>query len=390
MSAACDVHEKMGTPETLAQPAAEGFSKKLCVILSVVCAVIAIFVALFSLLYDSSTSAPKAQPLDENQLPEVTNLRVVSVTPSSVKVAWNRPPAVFDSYRLTIVTSGTTIGSCMNVTTLDPTETEITCEGLESCTNVNVTVFTQNSTSSELSAGVAFNNIQVPGKEPEPPLNFTFNPVEARRTELHWSPPQVVREVLGPYEVTVCTNPDLCPSRQRGDCREETTPDNSLVLSTMPVTKYCVAIYATASCDRTTKVLKSHALAKTFMTPPFAPGNFTVTATATSPTSIRLNVDPPRERNGNLDGCYAKCFSHDIEQATDCSPDDKIIDLDDLVKSSNYTCRVTFFNNHDGRRLETKQEVGVSTPNGADQQSSHLWIVFLLLSPSFTFAEITA
>lgn len=337
-----------------------------------------------------SFSALEVKPPDERKLPEVTNLRVLSVTPSSVQVAWHVPPGVFDSYRVTIVTSGTTIGSCTNVTTLDPTVTEITCEGLESCTDVSVTVFTQNSTSSELSAAVALNNIQVPGKEPGPPLNFTFDPVEPRRTELHWSPPQVAREVLGPYEVTVCTNPDSCPSRHRGDCREETTPNTSLVLSTMPVTKYCVAIYATASCDRTKKVLESPALVKNFRTPPFAPGKFTVTATATSATSIRLYVHPPREKNGNLDGCTAKCSSPDIEKSAACSPDDKTIDLADLIRSSNYTCRVTFFNNHDGRRLETEQEVGVSTSNGADEQSSHLWIAFLLLSLSSTFAEMSA
>ncbi|CAN8008660.1 unnamed protein product [Ixodes pacificus] len=101
---------------------------------------------------------------------EVTNLRVLSKNSSSVSVAWDKPTAVFEVYKVIFHTSGTGIGTCLNETILNHAETQITCEGLESCTTLNVTVFTQNPSSSpEVSAGVTLSNIQVPGKGRDPP-----------------------------------------------------------------------------------------------------------------------------------------------------------------------------------------------------------------------------
>ncbi|KAM7289644.1 uncharacterized protein ISCGN_029773 [Ixodes scapularis] len=155
----------------------------------------------------------------------------------------------------------------------------------------------------------------------------------------------------------------------------------SLVLSTKPVTDYCVVIHSTASCSK--QVHKSQAAVKHFKTPAFAPGNFTVTATATSPSSIRLHIDPPKEKNGNLDGCSAQCSSSGKKYDINCTPDDVDIEVKDLIPSSQYTCRVTFYNNHEGQRLETTEEVGALTPNGAEQQSS-------LTSPSERFLPASA
>ncbi|KAM7306592.1 fibronectin-like [Ixodes scapularis] len=109
------------------------------------------------------------------------------------------------------------------------------------------------------------------------------------------------------------------------------------------------------------------------------PGKFTVTAAATSPSSIRLLIDPPKEKNGNLDGCSSQCSSSENKYEINCAPDNVDIEVKDLIPSSQYTCRVTFYNNHEGQRLETTQEVGVLTPNRADQQSSHLWLIFLIM-----------
>ncbi|CAN7941032.1 unnamed protein product, partial [Ixodes hexagonus] len=298
-----------------------------------------------------------------SDLSEVTNLRVVLVTPSSVSVAWNRPPAVFDAYKLIFSTSGTSIGSCKNGTTLDPTVTQITCENLESCTLFGVTVFTQKSSSfAEVSAGVTLNNIQVPGKDPGPPLDITFNPIGPKSTALHWSQPQIVWESLGPYEVTVCANADSCPSSQQGGCHEEKRSATDLNLTTTPATNYCIVIHSTASCFG--KIYKSQAAAKMFRTPAFAPGQFTVTATARSPTSIQLVIDPPKEKNGNLDGCTVQCSSSENQRNANCTPDNLNIVVDGLTPGGQYTCSVTFYNIHEGKRLETTQEVGAFTQNG--------------------------
>ncbi|XP_040067214.1 fibronectin-like, partial [Ixodes scapularis] len=309
---------------------------------------------------------------------KVTNLRVLFRTPSSVSLAWNRPPAVFEGYKVIFRTSGTRIGTCLNGTTLDPTQTQITCENLESCTTLDVTVFTQkSSSSSEISAGVTLSDIQVPGKDPGPPMDIKHDPIAPRKTKLHWTPPQLVWEPLGPYKVTVCPNPDSCPSSQQVGCHEEETRAMSLVLNTTPVTDYCVVIHSTASCFG--QVHKSQAAFKTFKTRAFAPGKFTVTAAATSPSSIRLLIDPPKEKNGNLDGCSSQCSSSENKNEINCAPDNVDIEVKDLIPSSQYTCRVTFYNNHEGQRLETTQEVGVLTPNRADQQSSYLWLIFLIM-----------
>lgn len=313
-------------------------------------------------------------PLDA----QVTNLRVLSKDSSSVSVAWDKPTAVFEVYKVIFHTSGTGIGTCLNETILNHAETQITCEGVESCTTFNVTVFAQNSSSSpEVSAGVTLSNIQVPGKDPGPPMDIKHDPEDPRKTMLHWTAPQHVWGSLGPYKVTVCANPDSCPSSRQVDCHEYETSNMSLVLSTKPVTDYCVVIHSTASCSK--QVHKSQAAVKHFKTPAFAPGNFTVTATATSPSSIRLHIDPPKEKNGNLDGCSAQCSSSGKKYDINCTPDDVDIEVKDLIPSSQYTCRVTFYNNHEGQRLETTEEVGALTPNGAEQQSSYLWLTFLML-----------
>uniref|UniRef100_A0A131Y754 Putative tyrosine kinase eph ephrin receptor family n=1 Tax=Ixodes ricinus TaxID=34613 RepID=A0A131Y754_IXORI len=341
--------------------------------------VIAVLVAVFRApLYKWLKSFTKEEvPLDA--LPtEVTNLRVLSKNSSSVSVAWDRPTAVFEVYKVIFHTSGTRIGTCLNETILNHTETQITCEGLESCTTLNITVFTQNSSSSpEVSAGVTLSNIQVPGKDPGPPMDIKHDPKDPRKTMLHWTAPQLVWGSLGPYKVTVCANPDSCPSSLQVDCPEYETSNTNLVLNTKPVTDYCVVIHSTASCSN--QVHKSQAAVKDFKTPAFAPGNFTVTATATSPSSIRLLIGPPKEKNGNLDGCSAQCLSSGKKYDINCTPDDVDIEVKGLIPSSQYTCRVTFYNNHEGQRLETTEEDGARTPNRAEQESSYLRLTFLML-----------
>ncbi|KAM7298580.1 uncharacterized protein ISCGN_019170 [Ixodes scapularis] len=370
--------EKKTTPEAL--PTTRQIKREIIryAKYAVPCTVIAALVVAFVLLYESATSTTKAKVPHDTLPTKVTNLRVLFRTPSSVSLAWNRPPAVFEGYKVIFRTSGTRIGTCLNGTTLDPTQTQITCEDLESCTTLDVTVFTQkSSSSSEISAGVTLSDIQVPGKDPGPPMDIKHDPFDPRKTKLHWTPPQLVWEPLGPYKVTVCANPDLCPSSRQVDCYEEETRAMSLVINTTPVTDYCAVIHSTASCFG--QVHKSQAAAKAFKTPAFAPGKFTVTAKATSPSSIRLLIDPPKEKNGNLDGCSAQCSSSENKYETNCAPDDVDIEVKGLIPSSQYTCRVTFYNNHDGQRLETRQEVGVLTPNRADQQSSYPWLIFLII-----------
>ncbi|CAN8031166.1 unnamed protein product [Ixodes persulcatus] len=369
--------EKETTPEAL--PTTKNIKKSNCriyayvaVAVAIAVLVIAVLVALLikygSMLFFFFVSVPT----------EVTNLRVLSKNSSSVSVAWDRPTAVFEVYKVIFHASGTRIGTCLNETILNQTETQITCEGLESCTTLNVTVFAQNSSSSaEVPTGVTLSNIQVPGKDPGPPMDIKHDPKDPRKTMLHWTAPQLVWGSLGPYRVKVCANPNSCPSSRQVDCHESETSNMSLVLNTKPVTDYCVVIHSTASCFK--QVHKSQAAVKNFTTPAFAPGNFTVKATATSPSSIRLLIDPPKEKNGNLDGCSAQCSSSGKKYDTNCTPGDVDIEVKGLIPSSPYTCRVTFYNNHEGQRLETTEEARALTPNRAEQESSYLWLTIFML-----------
>ncbi|KAH7933330.1 hypothetical protein HPB49_011570 [Dermacentor silvarum] len=102
--------------------------------------------------------------------PDVTKLTLLSTGNNYITVAWERPKARFDYYWVSITDDRgekhPNAGSCPNGTIIHPDQTQVTCTGLESCSNVTVTIRTQrNGPPGRTSIGVSLQHIFVPGKD---------------------------------------------------------------------------------------------------------------------------------------------------------------------------------------------------------------------------------
>ncbi|KAL3218852.1 hypothetical protein MRX96_031380 [Rhipicephalus microplus] len=106
-------------------------------------------------------------------LPEVTNLHIVSVGADFFSAGWEKPKVDFDYYWIEVTITNNSrpnisqdvVGSCLNGTLIRPDQTEVTCSHLEPCVNVVFKVWTHISEpSARTSPGVTLTDFFIPGR----------------------------------------------------------------------------------------------------------------------------------------------------------------------------------------------------------------------------------
>ncbi|KAL3250605.1 hypothetical protein MRX96_055448 [Rhipicephalus microplus] len=307
--------------------------------------------------------------------PEVANLTLVAVDGDSFTATWERPEGRFDYYWIEVIddhgSSASSrsephrVGTCTNGTIIHPDQTQVTCGHIDACSNVSLNVRTHvNGPPGRTSAAVTLPGIFIPGTDPDPPKNITVAPESPSKSRLSWEAPTTYTGVLDRYEVKVCYTYESCDAAAEvSTCRDFDTSDTSLHFESTVDTPYCVLITANARCG--SQVLRSPTEASEIRTPSFAPGDFTISATAPSPRSVQVEVFVPEVKNGALDKCSGTIRSRRTEHEFSCNNhDDKsaTITLYELEPGTEYNVTVTFANIYDGREMATRKWTSVTTP----------------------------
>lgn len=306
--------------------------------------------------------------------PEMANVTLARVGQNSFTVTWDRPEGLFDYYVLEVTDGGGSagtephhVGSCANGTILHPEITSVTCGLLEACTNATFRIRTHiNGPPQRTSPGVTLPGIFIPGKEPDSPTSITMIGKSPSLTRIQWEAPVAVSGSLRAYNIKVCDAFTTCAEGEDvSGCIQLETTKTWVEFQSAVDTKYCVMVTASAQCG--SEILVSPPATVEVRTPSFAPGDFEVRATATSPTSAEIRVFVPQEKNGALDKCYGtvrgpggeehdfSCNHHGDYAAT--------VTLTGLNARTPYTCTVTFANVHGGREVTTEKVVLFSTPD---------------------------
>lgn len=308
--------------------------------------------------------------------PVVANLSLVAVAGDSFTATWERPVGRFDYYWVEVIDDGSgaaaggvatphRVGSCSNGTIIHPDQTQVTCGHIDACSNVSLNVRTHVTGPPErTSPAVVLQGIFIPGKDPDPPKNITVAPESPSQSRISWDPPTTYTGVLDKYAVKVCYTFDSCDvGADVSTCREFNTADTSLHFESTVDTPYCVLVTTTTRCGSAT--LRSSPEAAEIRTPSFAPGDFMISATATGPTTVEIEVLAPEVKNGALDKCYGTMRGPGSERNFICNEyGDKssTITLYGLVPGTEYNCTVTFANIYDGREMATRKSISVRTP----------------------------
>ncbi|KAH8031536.1 hypothetical protein HPB51_018982 [Rhipicephalus microplus] len=313
--------------------------------------------------------------------PEVANLTLVAVDGDSFTATWERPEGRFDYYWIEVIDDHASsassrsephrVGTCTNGTIIHPDQTQVTCGHIDACSNVSLNVRTHvNGPPGRTSAAVTLPGIFIPGtgkcahQYPDPPKNITVAPESPSQSRLSWEAPKTYTGVLDRYEVKVCYTYESCDAAADvSTCRDFDTSDTSLHFESTVDTPYCVLITASARCG--SQVLRSPTEASEIRTPSFAPGDFTISATAPSPRSVQVEVFVPEVKNGALDKCSGTIRSRRTEHEFSCNNhDDKsaTVTLYELEPGTEYNVTVTFANIYDGREMATRKWTSVTTP----------------------------
>ncbi|XP_037580254.1 uncharacterized protein LOC119463481 [Dermacentor silvarum] len=114
-------------------------------------------------------------------LPDVTKLTLLAAGNNYITVAWERPKASFDYYWVSVTDDRgekhPNSGSCPDGTIIRQDQTQVTCTGLESCSNVTISIRThRNGPPERTSIGVALPHIFVPGKDCQQNLCYEWVP----------------------------------------------------------------------------------------------------------------------------------------------------------------------------------------------------------------------
>lgn len=307
--------------------------------------------------------------------PEVANLTLVAVEGDSFTATWERPEGRFDYYWIEVIddgggTAGTNaephrVGTCTNGTIIHPDQTQVTCGHIDACSNVSLNVRTHvTGPPGRTSAAVTLPGIFIPGKYPHPPKNITVAPESPSQSRLSWEPPTTYNGVLDQYAVKVCYTYDSCEAAADvSTCRDYDTAVTSLHFESTVDTSYCVLITASARCG--SQVLRSSTEAAEIRTPSFAPGDFTISATAPTPRSVEVEVFVPEVKNGALDKCYGTIRGRGTEREFTCNDRDgksTTVTLYEMEPETEYNVTVTFANMYDGREMATRKWISVATP----------------------------
>ncbi|KAH6925879.1 hypothetical protein HPB50_011498 [Hyalomma asiaticum] len=192
-------------------------------------------------------------------LPDASDLRLVSAADNSITVAWEKPEARFDYYWLSVAVEddeqhgadeNAIVGSCKNGTIIHPDQTRITCTNLKACTRVNVTLRAhRNGPPERTSRGVCLQDIFIVGEEHDPPKNLTVLGKTPSLTHLQWEPPTKVSGRFRVYTVKICDTYESCAVEANATgCVEARTNESWLDFQSTVDTEYCVVISTNSQC----------------------------------------------------------------------------------------------------------------------------------------------
>ncbi|KAH7933425.1 hypothetical protein HPB49_012491 [Dermacentor silvarum] len=237
-------------------------------------------------------------------LPDATNLRLLSAVDNSITVAWERPQARFDYFWLSISDNKDEgrgnaqkgrVGSCGNGTIIHPNQTWATCPNLEACTKVSVTLRTHiNGPPERTSRGVSLQDILIPGEDPDPPRNITMVAKSPSLTRLQWEPSAKAYGRLLAYTVKICDTFKSCSGEANMQgCIELQAHETWLDFQSSVDTKYCGLVTTSSQCGE--QVLHSRAAVAEIRTPvPVLPDVTNLTLKAVDNHYVTVAWDPPR------------------------------------------------------------------------------------------------
>ncbi|KAK8772281.1 hypothetical protein V5799_024475 [Amblyomma americanum] len=310
------------------------------------------------------------------------NVHIEDLGNNSFTLAWERPDGSFDCYSISTVTSrgarsdsgdqGT--GSCAKSSPLLINQTSFTCDNIDECTSISVTVSTIiRGPPLRSSAGVTIRGIFIPGKAPEPPTNLTVLQSSPLAIQVRWNAPHVTPSVgLLSYSVDACELEAAGhPGRQ---CKTHETLDTSLELVIARGAAYWVEVSASTLCDG--HIIKSTPIAAQFASPPREVTNLRLASVGDH--SFSAAWDRP---NGHFDyywvdvtdgslGSKRNGYSHLglCGNATIIPPDQTRMTCTNLEACANVTLRVRTHNN--GPPARTSHGVtlgGIYIPGGAPE-----------------------
>ncbi|KAL3250562.1 hypothetical protein MRX96_055465 [Rhipicephalus microplus] len=130
---------------------------------------------------------------------------------------------------------------------------------------------------------------------------------------------------------------------------------------------YCLAVRITASVLCCAALVVAAIVAGMFLDTTFkreAPGDFEVTVSTISSSSVVLVVSVPLIKNGALDRCYIT-YNHTgggrIFSCNDHRGNASTVKVEGLKPETDYAFTVTFVNIHGGRQAATQKDISVTT-----------------------------
>lgn len=227
-----------------------------------------------------------------------------------------------------------------------------------------------------------------------PPNNITVIYTSPSWTRISWAPANTTCGKIIEYDVEVCVTHESCVAGSSGKhCTKHRTEYSWLVLNSTVGTSYCIQVTARAQCGD--DVLNSTPTFKEIKTPLYAPGDFEVTASATSPSSVLLIVWVPLIKNGALDCCYITYTHTGGGRSFSCNDhggNASTVEVEGLKPQTGYAFTVTFANIHGGREISTSKVISVTTSAAAlnaDEEatdnSGH--VIWLIICGGFIFVS---
>lgn len=217
-----------------------------------------------------------------------------------------------------------------------------------------------------------------------PPVNISAVWTSASQTRIEWAPSVTAMGNSVAYAVSVCDTYGPCFANKRlMGCMHRETAHPWLEFRSNVDTPYCIVLRATSLCG--SDVVVSDPSVMELRTPSFAPGNFKVSANATSPTSAQIVAFLPQVKNGALEVCYITLRGAEVERTFLCSVEDdmaSVTELTDLKPSTEYYLSVTFANMHNGWEMGTRKIISFTTPDvpvdvGNSEQEADGWIIIV-------------
>lgn len=249
-------------------------------------------------------SSFRSDAYKSGSLPEVTNIKLVSVEAGSITLAWERPEGLFNYYVVEVTGGrygGSTaqethpVGFCASGRILHPNQTRVTCDHLQACSNVSFWLRTHHDGPPErTSAGTVLRDIFIPVKEPGSPRNITID-AGLSRSRIKWLPPADLNGTQAGYVVRLCRAFKTCHQEadMSSSCTDFETFDTWQEFESTIDTTYCILVTTSIRCGA--QVFHSAATEAEVRTPAFRPPDVTnATVTATGEDSFAVTWERPQ------------------------------------------------------------------------------------------------